>query len=124
MCKWCDKELYYDEYYHQSDGGYGDDDIDELEKNELFQLFCCPVCGKIKPDAIKKYGSIEKALQIILCNNLNGISREDFNSILNTLKICEKEEIDEFLKINDFSLVLTEIMRTLTAGPYCLSYSV
>lgn len=104
MCKYCDTKFYFDFYYYQPDGGYGDDDIEELEKNEVFNLFCCPVCGKIKPDAIKKYGSLERALEVLLYNNLKDFNIDNYNRIIDNFKLSDMYELQEFLSLNNLYL--------------------
>lgn len=101
MCKYCNTKFYYDEHYYQPDGGYGDDDIEELDKMEVYNLFCCPVCGKIKPEIIEKYGSVEKALEVILYNNLKDKTRNEYNDVLNHLKLDEESEIEQYLLLNN-----------------------
>ena len=64
MCEVCEKSIYFDKVIHHSDGGYGDDDWDDKFQYKVND-FICPACGRLKPSAIKMFGSAQKALMYL-----------------------------------------------------------
>lgn len=110
MCKVCDKTWYFDKMLHFSDGGYGEDDYDETSQH-VINTFVCPACGKLRPAAERKFGSIPKALAFIMIQNMDDRSTDEekiafFKNILldanveRKIKILEKNN----LKIEDKNL--------------------
>ena len=110
MCKYCDKDLYYDSNFHHSDAGYGDDDWDETEKHLVKDFLVCPVCGRIKDEAIKKYGSLDEILRIIVATNTDGFGTNVYLSTLNRLKEDSSKIKREFLEKNGITLHANQLV--------------
>ena len=99
MCEVCDKKIYFDKNYHYSDAGYGDDDYDEKSSYRVLD-FICPACGKLKPSAIKLFGSQEKALMYLMALNMddmrsNNDFERDFKEILRQSRLNRFEKVLE-----------------------------
>lgn len=105
MCDYCDKSIYFDTSWYHSDAGYGDDDYGGVTQNLLSGLLICPVCGKVKEGAIKKYGSKEEVLRIVLHNNYDRADMDKYLKSLDTIFTTDSEEfIKDFLVQNKLVL--------------------
>ena len=97
MCEVCEKSIYFDKVIHHSDGGYGDDDWDDKFQYKVND-FICPACGRLKPSAIKLFGSAQKALMYLMTVNMQDIYN-DSNYEKAFKEILELSRMNRFEKV-------------------------
>lgn len=105
MCEVCKKGIYFDKVIHHSDCGYGDDDYDEKVSYQV-NTFICPACGKLKENAIKLFGSKEKALMYLMALNMEDreIDVAYINQFKDILRVSKQNRFEKVLEKNNLRL--------------------
>lgn len=101
-CECCRRSIHFTTQWNEPDAGYGDYDRSGLTDNVVINNIICPVCGRIKQEAIDKFGSIESAFRWLIMQNIDQLDR---NKVINILSEDTYNNYNLTLKING----LTEI---------------
>lgn len=119
MCKYCNEDIYFDKSWAYIDAGYGDTDYGGKAVNLLTSIIC-PSCGKLKPSAIKKFGTLEKALSyIVSVNKPVHMDSEEFLEVFrDILKDNDEERFSQIL--NDTGLILENDTLSCKCGKVLL----